>query len=53
MGVKVSNDNSTERTHQIHSPKFMCTPRGLHQSVVKFEFENLNFLDRNNCLSTH
>ena len=27
MGVKFSNDISSESTHLIRSPKFMCTPR--------------------------
>ena len=36
MGVKVSNDISPERTHQICSRKFMDTPReGLYQSRSK------------------
>ncbi len=40
MGVKVSNDISSESTHQIHSPKLMPSPRkGICQIVkriVKF-----------------
>ncbi len=36
MGVKVSNDISPERAHQICSAKFMDTPgEGLYQSCSK------------------
>ncbi len=43
MGVTVSNDISSQSTHQIHSPKSMYTPKqGPYQSkavqrIVKFE----------------
>ncbi len=43
MGEKTSNDISSESTMQIHSKKFMHTPRkGLYQSCIK-NFEILNF----------
>ncbi len=44
MGVKVSNDISSERIHQICSPKFMyCgtwelgTPKGLPKTVLNYK----------------
>ncbi len=36
MGVKISNDISSESMQQIHSPKIMLTPgEGLYQSCSK------------------
>ncbi len=36
MGVKISNDISSESAHQIHSQKIMHTPgEGLYQSCSK------------------
>ncbi len=41
MGEKISNDISSESTHQIHSPKIMHTPRQslyeIVQRIVKFK----------------
>ncbi len=46
MGVKISNDISSESTHQIHSQKIMHTPgEGLYQSCSKnCEISNFGFL---------
>ncbi len=46
MGAKVPNNISSERTHQICSPKFIDTPaEGLYYKVVKRirKFDILNF----------
>ncbi len=47
MGVKVSNDVFSEKTHRICAPKFMCTPaKGLYIKVIKRIvqlYELLNF----------
>ncbi len=44
MGVKISNDISSESTHQIHSQKMMHTPgEGLYQSCPKNEIQILDF----------
>ncbi len=46
MGVKISNDISSDSTHQIHFPKIMHTPgEGLYQSCSKnCEISNFGFL---------
>ena len=44
MGIKVSNDISSESMHQICYPKFMYTPgEGLCQSCLQ-NCENFEFL---------
>ncbi len=49
MGVKISNDISSESTHQIHSQKIMHTPgQGLYRICSKnCEISNFGFLE--NC----
>ena len=45
MGVKLSDDISSERTHQIYSPKFMYNIReGLYQKCELWNFEMLVFV---------
>ena len=45
MGQKISNDISSESTHQIHSQEIMYTPvEGIYQSCSKYcELEILDF----------